>query len=65
MVRRDEAHAAHVGRERVDVVDAAGVACEAVVPAAEVEELELVGVDVGVLGLLEVDAAHPVALRLR
>jgi hypothetical protein len=35
------------------------------VPAPQVEDLELVGVDVGVLGVLEVDAPHPVATLLQ
>ena len=51
MVLRDEAHAAHVGRERIDVVDAAR-RLQAVVPAAQVEQLELVGVERAVLGRL-------------
>ena len=43
MVARDEAHAAHVGRQRIDLVDAAR-RLEAVVPAAQIENLEFVGV---------------------
>ena len=39
----DEPHAAHVGRQRVDVVDAAR-RLEAVSPAPEVQQFELVGV---------------------
>ena len=63
MVGGDEAHPAHVGGQRVDVVDAAG-GLEGLLAQPEIEELELVGVDRGVLGLLEVDAAHPVAALL-
>ena len=63
VVARDEAHPAHVGRERVDVVDAAG-RLEGLLAQAQVADLELVGVDRGVLGHLEVDAADPVAALL-
>ena len=63
MVVGDEAHAAHVGRERVDLVDAAG-GFEAVFPAAQVEEHEFVGLGRLVFRVLEIDAAHPVAAPL-
>jgi hypothetical protein len=42
------------------VVDAAG-GQQAVVPASQVADLELVGVDRGELGILAVDAANPIA----
>ena len=41
------------------------VACQAVLPAAQIEQLELVGRGRRVLRVLEIDAAHPVALLLQ
>jgi hypothetical protein len=64
VVGRDEAHAAHVGGQRIDVVDAAG-GQQALVEAAEVAQLELVGVRVGVLGTGDVHPPHPVAPLLQ
>ena len=64
MMAGDESHAAHVGRQRVDFVDAAR-GLQAVVPAAQVEQLEFVGVRRAVFRALEVDAAHPVAVALQ
>ena len=69
VVRRDEPHPAHVGREGVDVVDLLAVGrradgLQARVPATEVEEVELVGRRLFELRPLDVDAADPVAALL-
>ena len=68
VVLRDEAHPPHVGREGVDVLDRLPVVrargLQAVGPAAEVQQLELVGARLLELGPLDVDAADPVALVL-
>ena len=64
MVGRDEPHAPHVGGQRIDVVDAAG-GQQALVEAAEVAQLELVGVPNGVLGRTGVHPSHPVAPLLQ
>ena len=56
---RDETHAAHVGSQRVDVVDAA-CGLEAIIPATQVQQFEFVGSRGFKLRLFDVDAAHPV-----
>jgi hypothetical protein len=61
LVALDEADAAHVGGQSVDLVDAAR-RLEAVVPALEVEDLELVRRRRFVFRVLDVDAANPVSL---
>jgi hypothetical protein len=52
-----------VRRQRIDVLDLLH-GLETVVPAAQVEEEELVGGRGRVLGALQVDAANPVPLLL-
>jgi hypothetical protein len=64
VVGGDEAHAAHVRGQRVHLVDVPG-GQQALVPPAQVPQLELVGVHVGVLGTLEVDTPDPVAALLQ
>ena len=64
MVGRDGAHAAHVGGQRIDVVDAAR-GQQALVEAAEVSQLEFVRVPNGVLGKAGVHPSHPVAPLLQ
>src|SRR3989442_11679838 len=56
----DEADAAHVRGQGIDFVDTAGRG-QAIVPASQIEELELVRSRRLVLGQLDVHAAHPVA----
>src|SRR5438105_145692 len=63
MMGGDEPHAAHVRGESVDVLDAPGGLQRRVRPP-EIEDLELVGVHVGVFGVLQIDASHPVTIRL-
>jgi hypothetical protein len=57
----DVADAAHVRRQVVHLVDSPA-GDQAVVEAAEIQELELVARARLVLGVLDVDTAHPVAL---
>src|SRR6185503_9183367 len=64
VVRRDVAHAAHVGGERVDVIDA-GSRGARVRRLAQIEDEELVGGRALVLGALDVDAADPVPLAFQ
>ena len=64
MVGGDETHAAHVCSERVHLIDIASRR-DALVPAPKVPDLELVCIDVRVLGVLEVYAPHPVAALSR
>jgi hypothetical protein len=64
MVGRDEPHAPHVGSQRVDVVDAAR-GQQALVEAAKVAQLELIGVPHCVLGGTGVHPSHPVAPLLQ
>ena len=61
MVARDEAHAAHICRECVDMLDTA-CCLEALSPAPEVENLILVRIGRSEFWLLEVNAADPVSL---
>ena len=63
VVAGDEAHAAHVGCQRIDLVDPA-CGLETVGPSAQVDDLELVGIGLGILGKLDVRAAYPVAVPL-
>ena len=58
----DEAHAAHIGCQGVHLVHAAG-GLQAVVPAAQVEDFEFVGVGGFVFVLLDVYATNPVPLQ--
>src|SRR5690349_15695239 len=60
MVRGDEAHAAHVGRHGVDLVDIASRA-KAVVPAAQIQQQKFISRGRLVLGSLDVHTAYPVA----
>ena len=60
MVRRDEAHAAHVGGERIHLVDVAR-RLQTVVPPPQIEDFELVCVDIGEFRILEIDSAYPVS----
>ena len=62
LVRLDEADAAHVGRERIDFVDAVCRA-QAVLPLPQIEELEVMRGRRLVLRFLDVDAAHPISSR--
>ncbi len=64
VVEGDEAHAAHIRGQRVHLIHTAG-GLQAVVPPTEIQDLELVRVDIGVLGILDVDTTHPVALLLQ
>ena len=64
MVARDVAHAPHVRGERVHLIDSAR-RLQALVEASQVTDLEFVGIDLGVLGQLQIDSAHDVALRLQ
>src|ERR1051326_2240452 len=64
LVMLDEADAAHVGGEVVNLVDAAG-RLEAVAPATQVEQLELVGARSFVFGKFDIDAADPVSAVLQ
>jgi hypothetical protein len=59
----DEAHAAHVGGESVYVVHAPG-RLQALVPATQIPQLELVGVNRRVLRIFEIDPAYPAATLL-
>src|SRR5439155_23236849 len=59
LVRMDEADAAHVRGQGIDLVDAAGRG-QAIVPASQIEELELVPGRRLVFRQLDVHAAHPV-----
>jgi hypothetical protein len=59
VVLGDESHPAHVRSERIDLIHVPHGE-ERVVPAPQVEELELVGVDLRVLRALEVHPANPV-----
>ena len=60
MIVSGEAHPAHIGGQGVDFVHAAG-GLQAVVPAAEVEEFEFVGVGGVVIVGFDIYAANPVA----
>src|SRR5438093_2280597 len=60
VMRRDVAHAAHVGRERVHLVHFVGGAVR-VLRLTQIDLQELVGGRRGVFRLLRVDAAHPIA----
>jgi hypothetical protein len=64
VVGRDEPHTAHVSGQGVHMVDAAR-GQQALVEAAEVSQLELVGVDHGVLGNADVHPPHPVTSLLQ
>jgi hypothetical protein len=64
VVGGDEPHAAHVRGQGVDLVDADG-GLQALVPAPQIAGLELVGIDLGVLGQLVVDGPDPVAPLLQ
>ena len=60
VVRRDVTHAAHVGGERVDVIDALG-RLETALAVTQIEKQELVGLGIRVFGRLHVDTPNPVA----
>ena len=62
VVAGDEAYAAHVRRQRVDLVHTP-CRLDALVEGPQVAHLELVSFDRAVLGLLQVDPTHEVALR--
>ena len=64
MIRADEAHAAHVGGQGVNLVDVLGC-LEAVLPPAQVNELEFIGGGGRILRMFQIRAAHPVASFLR
>ena len=53
----------HIGRERVDFVDAPG-GLETVIPSAEIEQLELIDIDLRVLRILDVHPSNPVTIGL-
>ena len=65
MIGRDVTDAAHVGREVVDLIDAAAGGQQAVFNLAQVENFHLVGGAGFVLRHLDVGAAHPVAVLLQ
>src|SRR5438034_11319280 len=61
MIRRDVAHAAHVGRQRVHVIHGVrGV--PRIRRLAEIADDELVGATRRVLRTFQIDAAHPMTL---
>jgi hypothetical protein len=59
----DEAHSAHVRRERIDLIDPLR-GNVAVLPAPQIEYFEFIGVGGCVLRLLQVDASNPVSPSL-
>jgi len=63
VVAGDEPHPTHVGGEGVHLIDPPRRQ-QTLVQTARVAHLELVGVDVAVLGQLQIDTAHGVTLRL-
>ena len=60
---RDIADASHVGGQIVDPIDMIG-SLQGIVPEAEIEKLKIIGRRGFKLRLLDVDAAHPIALCL-
>ena len=64
MVRRDVPHPPHVRSERVHTGHSA-CGLQRGVPPAQVQQLELVGVHLGVLRVLQVDPSDPVPLLLQ
>ena len=62
-MRRDKAHAAHIGSERVHLVDSVG-SLEAVFAPPQVQYRKLVRRARLVLRMLEIRASYPVALLL-
>ena len=65
MIGGDVANAAHVGREVVNLVDAAARGQQAHVLLAQVRDLEFVGSAGFVFRILDVDSANPVAFLLK
>ena len=64
VMRADEPHAAHIGGQRVYLLDAAR-RLQAVLPAPQIQHLKLVGGGRRVFRILQVSAAHPVTSRLQ
>src|SRR5271154_2578642 len=60
MVRADEAHPAHVGRQRIDMIDIAR-GFHAILPGAQIYYREFVGFSGCILRLPDVRAPHPAA----
>ena len=60
----NKAHSAHVCGECIHMICIASRR-KALIPAPEVSDLELIGVNATVLGILEVYATHPVATLLK
>src|SRR5262249_38842933 len=61
VMRGDEAHPAHIGGQGIDFLDAAS-GLQASVPSTQVEKLELVRRGGFILGILDIDAPHPMSL---
>src|SRR5579859_7241345 len=64
MVGRNEAHPAHIGSQRIYLVNAAGSRL-AILPTPQVELDKLIGVAGVKLGKLDVGAPDPVSLLLQ
>ncbi len=61
MVILDESHSAHVRRERIDRSDPAGH-LQTVIPPAQVDDLELIGIHIRVFRIFEIGATDVVPL---
>jgi hypothetical protein len=60
VIAGDESHPAHIGGERVYLVDLAR-GLLAVAPATQIKKLKLIGVRGAEFGIFQIRAPHPIA----